>query len=72
MNTQADPHASRRLEVAQLALAIEKTTRAYAAALDQVAALGSRLARQEAELRFQRLVLRIPYAPRHQAKEATE
>ena len=53
-----DPHASRRLEVAQLELAIEKTTRAYARAADQLAALGSRLSRQQAELRFQKLVLR--------------
>lgn len=57
-----DPHAARRCEVAALSVAMLKQQQRIDQTRSLLAHQERRLAAQEAELRFQKLILRIPYA----------
>ena len=70
MTKNEDPHASRRLEIAQLEIALEKRRLKLAEFLQAAEQIREKIAAQEAELRFQKLVLSIPYARRHNNEKA--
>lgn len=63
--TPADPHSKRRAEVAALSVAIVRTLGRIDRARAELSNLERRLAAQEAEYRFQKLILRTPYAAPH-------
>ena len=60
-----DPHAARRVEIVALCVAIIRQQSRIDTDRANLRRMEEKLAAQEAELRFQRLILRPPYAPRH-------
>lgn len=67
---EKDPHAQRKLEVARLELAIVRRREQIARAEAELVVQNEKLADELADLRFQKLVLRFPYAPRQEKPPA--